>query len=37
MDADTLNHSAMHWGHMQMTRQLWTQQHPEFVGTYIPW
>ncbi len=30
-------HTAMHWGHMQMTRQLWGQHHPEFVGTYKPW
>jgi hypothetical protein len=30
-------HTAMHWGHMQMTRQLWEQAHPEFVGTYRPW
>ncbi len=27
-------HTAMHWGHMQMTRQLWEQAHPEFVGSY---
>jgi hypothetical protein len=30
-------HTTMHWGHMQMTRQLWQQAHPEFVGTYTPW
>lgn len=30
-------HTAMHWGHMQMTRQLWEQAHPEFVGTYTRW
>ncbi len=30
-------HTTMHWGHMQMTRQLWEQAHPEFVGSYTPW
>lgn len=30
-------HTSMHWGHMQMTRQLWEQAHPEFVGSYTPW
>ncbi len=30
-------HTAMHWGHMQMTRQLWEQAHPAFVGSYSPW
>lgn len=35
--ADALNHTAMHWGHMQMTRQLWQQQHPEFTDDYKRW
>jgi len=30
-------HTGMHWGHMQMTRQLWEQAHPAFVGSYTPW
>ncbi|MCA1667414.1 MAG: DinB family protein [Thermomicrobia bacterium] len=30
-------HTGLHWGHMQMTRQLWEQGHPEFVGSYTPW
>jgi uncharacterized damage-inducible protein DinB len=35
--AEAATHTTMHWGHMQMTRQLWEQAHPEFVGTYTPW
>jgi uncharacterized damage-inducible protein DinB len=35
--ADALAHTTMHWGHMQMTRQQWTQTHPEFTDTYEPW
>jgi len=35
--AEAAAHTAMHWGHMQMTRQLWEQAHPEFVGIYRPW
>lgn len=35
--ADALNHTAMHWGHMQMTRQLWQQAHPEFTDSYTRW
>lgn len=35
--ADVATHSAMHWGHMQMTRQLWEAAHPEFAGTYTRW
>ncbi len=35
--AEAAIHTGMHWGHMQMTRQLWEQAHPEFVGTYTPW
>lgn len=35
--AEAATHTTMHWGHMQMTRQLWKQAHPEFVGTYRPW
>jgi hypothetical protein len=30
-------HTTMHWGHMQMTRQLWEQAHPEFRGSYTRW
>ncbi len=30
-------HTGMHWGHMQMTRQLWEQAHLEFVSAYTPW
>lgn len=35
--AKAATHTTMHWGHMQMTRQLWEQAHPEFVGTYSRW
>ncbi len=35
--AEAAIHTGMHWGHMQMTRQLWEQAHPEFVGSYTPW
>jgi len=35
--ADVANHSAMHWGHMQMTRQLWEAAHPEFTSAYTRW
>ena len=35
--ADVTTHTAMHWGHMQMTRQLWEAAHPEFTGTYTRW
>ncbi|MDQ6602173.1 MAG: DinB family protein [Chloroflexota bacterium] len=35
--AKAATHTTMHWGHMQMTRQLWEQAHPEFVGAYTPW
>ena len=35
--AEAAMHTTMHWGHMQMTRQLWEQAHPEFVGTYRHW
>jgi hypothetical protein len=35
--AEAATHTTMHWGHMQLTRQLWVQAHPEFVGTYRPW
>jgi hypothetical protein len=35
--AEAALHTAMHWGHMQMTRQQWTQQHPEFADTYKRW
>lgn len=35
--AEAATHTTMHWGHMQMTRQLWEQAHPEFVGSYTPW
>lgn len=35
--AEAAIHTGMHWGHMQMTRQLWEQAHPGFIGTYTPW
>jgi len=35
--AEAATHTTMHWGHMQITRQLWEQAHPEFVGTYRHW
>lgn len=35
--AEAATHTTMHWGHMQMTRQLWERAHPEFVGSYTPW
>ncbi|MHB8644687.1 MAG: DinB family protein, partial [Thermomicrobiales bacterium] len=33
--AKATTHTTMHWGHMQMTRQLWEQAHPEFHGSYL--
>jgi uncharacterized damage-inducible protein DinB len=35
--AEAATHTTMHWGHMQMTRQLWEQAHSDFVGVYTPW
>ena len=35
--AKAATHTTMHWGHMQMTRQLWEQAHPEFHGSYERW
>ncbi len=35
--ADTLRHSSMHWGHMQIKRQLWEHAQPEFVSTSTLW
>jgi hypothetical protein len=35
--AEAVTHTTMHWGHMQMTRQLWELAHPAFHGTYEPW
>lgn len=35
--AEAATHTTMHWGHMQMTRQLWGQAHPEFHGDYERW
>ncbi len=35
--AKAATHTTMHWGHMQMTRQLWERANPAFVGTYTPW
>lgn len=35
--AEAAIHTGMHWGHMQMTRQLWEQAHPEFTGAYSRW
>ena len=35
--AEAVTHTTMHWGHMQMTRQQWTQQHSAFTDTYEPW
>jgi uncharacterized damage-inducible protein DinB len=35
--AKAATHTTMHWGHMQMTRQLWEQAHPEFRGSYTRW
>ncbi len=35
--AKAATHTTMHWGHMQITRQLWEQAHPEFHGSYTRW
>lgn len=35
--AEAVSHTSMHWGHMQMTRQMWEQANPEFVGSYKRW
>ena len=35
--AEGLAHTAMHWGHMQMTRQSWEQTRSDFIGTYERW
>ncbi len=35
--AESATHTTMHWGHMQMTRQLWEQAHPAFHGSYTRW
>ncbi len=31
------DHSAMHYGHMQITRHLYEQAHPEFASRYVHW
>jgi len=35
--AEAAAHTTMHWGHMQITRQLWEQAHPEFASAYQHW
>ncbi|MPZ98447.1 MAG: DUF664 domain-containing protein [Dehalococcoidia bacterium] len=34
---EEFDHSAMHYGHMQVTRLLWEQAHPEVPRTYEHW
>jgi len=31
------DHSAMHYGQMQLTRHLYEQAHPEFASRYVHW
>ncbi len=35
--ADMVDHNAMHWGQMQLTRHLWEHAHPDFRGAYEHW
>ncbi|MFN0148694.1 MAG: DinB family protein [Dehalococcoidia bacterium] len=37
MLVEELDHSAMHYGQMQLTRHLWEASHPGFEGTYRHW
>jgi uncharacterized damage-inducible protein DinB len=34
---EDLDHSAMHYGHMQLTRHAWEAAHPEAPATYEHW
>jgi hypothetical protein len=34
---EDLDHSAMHYGHMQLTRHAWEAAHPEAAPTYVHW
>lgn len=34
---EEMDHAAMHYGHMQLARQLYEQAHPEFVSEYKHW
>lgn len=34
---EELDHSAMHYGHMQLTRHAWEAGHPEAERTYVHW
>lgn len=35
--AGDLDHSAMHYGHLQLTRHLWEASHPDWESGYIHW
>ena len=37
MLVEDLDHAAMHYGQMQLTRHLWEAAHPGFEGTYTHW
>ena len=37
MLVEDLDHSAMHYGHMQLTRHLWEAAHPVAGATYTHW
>jgi uncharacterized damage-inducible protein DinB len=37
MLGEDLDHSSMHYGHMQLTRHLWEEAHPEFESEYTHW
>ena len=34
---EDLDHSAMHYGHMQLTRHAWEAAHPDAAPTYAHW
>jgi hypothetical protein len=34
---EDLDHAAMHYGHMQLTRHAWEAAHPEAERTYVHW
>ncbi len=37
MLVEDLDHSAMHYGQMQLTRHLWELEHPNFASQYEHW
>ena len=34
---EEMDHAAMHYGHMQLARQLYEQHHPQFESEYRHW